>query len=180
MDGLARIGGALLILGGVFTALAFAIVLAGGAVGLGGSEVNGWLVSATLVSIGLGAAALAIAGRAPVDQLGTRIGLGLVGVGPLCLALSPLAVPPETDPLESGWWVGLAAGGALVTVVGLLVTGASLVRRAGAPRMVGLVLIVSAPAWILPPIGVVMTIIGVVCVGLLGLRVVPVQEQARV
>lgn len=137
---MARVGGILMIAGVALTAILTAMAASGQPVGLGGPSVNQWAVIACLALLGGGAAAIGLGGAAPFDARATRSGLGIFAVGSLSLAASGIVaarlVSGEADPLGDLPTMVLGLGGLLVPI-GVIVTGASLLRSTGLARVAG-------------------------------------------
>jgi len=133
---LARIGG-LFIIGGWIVLVAG--ILAGPFVG---QVVGGFLLTAAVPFVAVGAALLAIVGGRPLQGRGIRVGLALLAVG-LLLAWGSMMVAASLtyDPLESAPVIILLLVGAPVVAVGAIVTGISLLRGRGPVRVVGVLLV---------------------------------------
>ena len=103
----------------------------------GGLSVPHLIVPASLTLLGIGSAALALAGH-PLGGAVLRAGIGTLSVGLLSFVVATnLPVPAGSNTLQS---VPIVAGlgvGALAAVVGLIVTGLALVRVPGAMRLTG-------------------------------------------
>ena len=127
-----RIGGMLVVGGCVLFMIAVAIAMGGGSVGLGGRDVGGLVLAASLALLGSGAAVLSVAGPRPLNGRAVRVGLGILAVGLLSSLASSIMEPPIF-----AWLIG----GLLATVLGALITGLSLVRRPGPSRAVGSLLL---------------------------------------
>lgn len=125
-----RIGGLLVVSGGVLFMIAAAIYM-------GGGGIDDLVVDASLALFGCGAGVLSVGGPRPLHGRVVRAGLGILAVGQLSyLALSLIATASTFDQLGSLpliiWRVGLGAA-----FVGSLITGLSLVLTRGPSRVVG-------------------------------------------
>ncbi len=150
---LARVGGALVVGGGLLGILAVAI----GALGTqvrwaeacwqwsgcdrqpgGAPGVPHLIGPAALVGLGIGALLLGVAGVHPAERRGVRVGLAILGLslGSYVFATN-LPIPEGTNTAQSLPIIGGLIFGALGTLVGLLVTGMSLIRLPGRPRSSG-------------------------------------------
>lgn len=129
---LARVGGVLLIVGSVLAGI-WAIAFSGpaGPAGPGEPRPDTLLVTAFTLLLGTGAGAVGIAAPPPFSSR-LRIGLGLVAVGMFSVTVgrAVVVIPPGSNELRSLPYLILVFGGALATVIGALVCGASVVRRA--------------------------------------------------
>lgn len=186
-----RIGGALVLGGGVACLVAIPIILAGDRVGSLLQGLAQLIFPAALIPIGLGAAILGVAGTRPLDGRSVRAGLAMLGAGLLAYEAANIVPAPDgTNTLQS--WphiVGLVFG-ALATVAGALVTGLACLlsprplRPVGALLVAGLVLLpagqlLAAPgadgqsspvARAVQVIGAAAWLVGVAGIGALGLR----------
>jgi len=132
---LARLGGGLLVVGGVLGLGLLAFASSGGSVILGSSDISGLLAGASAAALGIGAGALSLSGAQGPARL-TRLGLGLAAVGLLALALTASAnVGPDTSPLLLVLLASIP-----VVVFGAIVTAIALLRSPGRSRLTGLVL----------------------------------------
>jgi hypothetical protein len=135
---LARLGGLSVIGGWALLIVAGAIAVAGGSVGLGSGSIGSVVMAASLVLIGAGGAAVAVAGPSPLHGRLLRVGLGILGLGILGLAGSSIAAARLTyDAGEDGPSMVLLFAGGLATMVGAPVTVLSLLLTPGRPRVVG-------------------------------------------
>jgi hypothetical protein len=116
-----RIGG-LLIVGGV--ALLLIVVAAGGPVGIGGSDLSGFLI---LVLVGCGVAVLAWAGPGLLCGRVVRVGLLILAAGLLGESAASILAAANPGHEESNLFFALILGGAIAGLVGVLVTGLSLI-----------------------------------------------------
>jgi hypothetical protein len=124
-----RIGGLLVLGGGVLFMIA-------GAIYVGGGGIDNLFVDASLALFGCGAGVLSVGGPRPLHGRLVRLGLGTLAVGQLSyLAFSIIATASTFDQLGSLLQilrVGLGAA-----FLGSLITGLSLVRTRGTSRLVG-------------------------------------------
>jgi hypothetical protein len=104
----------------------------------GGISVPHLIGPASLTLLGIGFAALGLAGRDPLRGGVLRLGLVTLGVGLLSHVVGTnLPVREGSNTLES-WPIVIARGvGSLAVVVGFLVTGIALVREPGPLRLIG-------------------------------------------
>jgi hypothetical protein len=178
-----RIGGLLVVAGGLLFAIAVAIYVGGGGVGFGRGDVSGLVVDASLALFGGGAVVLSLGGPRPLpDGRVVRVGLGTLAVGQLgLLALSVMAAGSTVDRLEILFPLILGAAS-----LGSLLTGLGLVRTPGPARTVGslflagmlfLVLVTTlgnSGMWALPPhtvlAALVLTVLGKIGVGVLAIN----------
>lgn len=140
---LGTIGGGLLVGSCLLLVVMCAIAAAGGSVGLGSSgspAVGGLVLLGAIGLAALGIGILALAGPAPLQGRGLRIGFGLLSVGLLSISASTLiASTLSHDPLESGPVVILFFLGAPAILIGAPLTILALLFRPGRLRRLGLV-----------------------------------------
>jgi hypothetical protein len=178
-----RIGGLLVVAGGLLFAIAVAIYVGGGGVGFGRGDVSGLVVDASLALFGGGAAVLSLGGPRPqLDGRVVRVGLATLAVGQLgLLALSVMAAGSTVERLESlaPPILGAASLGSLLTGLGLArAPGPS--RAVGSLFLAGMVLLVlvttlgNSGMWALPPhtvlAALVMAVLGNIGVGVLAIN----------
>jgi hypothetical protein len=148
-----RIGGALVAVGGLLGILAVAIAALGGQIRWaeacwqwsgcdrqsgGATGVEHLIGPATLAVLGVGTVVLALAGTGPADRGGTRVGLAVLGLGLASYVFATnLPIPEGTNTAQSLPIIFGLLIGAMGTLVGLLLTALSLVRRPGRPRSIG-------------------------------------------
>jgi hypothetical protein len=126
-----RIGGGLVLGGGVLFAIALATYLNGGGT-------SGLAPDAALALFAGGALVLAATGPKPLDDRGVRIGLGMLAVGQLSLlALAILTASPTFDPIGNRAFTVLTAVGLWAAFLGSLLTGLALVPTPRLSRAVG-------------------------------------------
>jgi hypothetical protein len=126
---LGRVGMATVGVAVMLFAIAIGIGLRGGTVFVGGSEVGGLALTASLAVGAVGCAALGISGSAPFDRRGARLGLGSLACGLGCNLVSGiLAANSTVDPLESLPILALSGVGTVAVLIGVVVTVASLAR----------------------------------------------------
>ena len=133
---LTRLGGGLLVVGGLIAVGLIAIAVAGGEVGLGGPSATDLLASVSVAAVGIGGAALSLRGFRMSGPRSTNIGLGLAAIGLLGLAVSASAnTGSDTSPLL---WVLL--GSIALLIVGLPLTAVALLLGAARSRLAGFLL----------------------------------------
>ena len=148
-----RVGGALVAVGGLLGILAVAIAAFGGQVRWaeacwqwsgcdrqsgGATGVEHLIGPATLAVLGIGTILLAIAGAPPAERRGVRVGLATLGLGLASYVFATnLPIPEGTNTAQSLPIIFGLLIGAIGTLVGLLLTALSLVRRPGGPRSIG-------------------------------------------
>jgi hypothetical protein len=124
-----RIGGLLVVSGGVLFVIA-------GAIYVGGSGIDSLFVDASLALFGCGAGVLSVGGSRPLHGRVVRLGLATLAVGQLSyLAFSIIATASTFDPLGSLLQVLRVGLGA--AFLGSLITALSLVRTRGPSRVAG-------------------------------------------
>ena len=130
----------LAVIGGLFVISGWTFLVGGFvSISLVGPAVSNLLIGGSVPVIALGAGLLSVAGRQPLRGRGMRIGLGLLALGLAMVRGSSIrAAALAYDPLEDGPTVLLSAAGAIASFIGALVTGLSLLRMPGRPRLVGL------------------------------------------
>jgi len=140
-----RLGGGLLIVGGLLGVVLAAIAVAGGEVGLGGQSPADLLASVSAVVLGAGAGALSLGGSTMSWPRTTRVAFGLDAIGLLGAALSASANSgPDTSPL-----VLVLLGSILVIIVGLPLTALTLLRLSLQARLAGAILAVGCVGLVL-------------------------------
>lgn len=152
-----RIGGMLIVVGGVLLVAAFATGATGPAHVDDTSHRDVGTISfdASLALLGSGAAVLSLSGSGPLRGRSGRVGLAMLGVGLLSLAaLSIIPIPAGSNSLQSWPYIITGAVGLLATGVGMLVTVGSLVRMPGPPRVVGWLLLCGL---LLRPLGAILS-----------------------
>lgn len=133
-----RIGGAFLLGGCLFAIVVAWIVAAGGSAGLGGRDVGGLVLAATLAFGGLGFGLVGLAGAQPLDRRSLRIGFLVLSVG-LLVSLAATAIP-STDPMvENRPALYLFLAGGLAVLLGSPLTVIALLLSPGRPRRIGAV-----------------------------------------
>ena len=125
-----RLGGMLILAAIAALGIAVLFGLTGDAMSVPGRSPGGLAAAAALISLGLGLAALGIAGRSPLDGRVIRGALITTGLG---LVLVSLAAPATMD---SVWVYALIVGGALAWL-GAIATLIALLARGGRPRRIG-------------------------------------------
>lgn len=134
-----RIGGILLAAGSAWYLVAIALWLTG-SVDTGLIDTSSVSVVAALLLGGFGAGVLALAGPAPLDKTGTRVGLAFLAIGLVSLTAgtvgSALILGSGTDPLSTGV-VPLILIGLGLAFIAIVLIGVSLALTPGPARLIG-------------------------------------------
>lgn len=136
---LARVGGGLLVVGGLATAAVVAVALSGGTIGLperyspppSGGEL---LTVAAVTLFGLGALALVLARADPLHARVARAGLALAGIAAISQAIGTVLSSYLT---VQQWPLLFFLGFFVVGIPGVLLLGLSLALGSGWRRVVG-------------------------------------------
>lgn len=129
----ARLGTLLLMGGALLLALSIVLLVLYG--GIGHATAPGLLLATSIGVIGAGGAAVSLAGAGPLAHPFTRVGVGILSIGLLCMSGFSFGNGlMQTNPLESMPLVVLGGLGLLGIPAGLLVTAASLVWRGLRPQ----------------------------------------------
>ena len=134
-----RISGFLMVVGSVGFGLLLILGLAGAAIGTADNLMTGFILLASAASAGLGTGLLAIEGSERGESGAVRFGLGIVAASLLGLIGAELWVivfPIQGDPLSSPLTLVFALA-YLGLLVGQVLVGLPLVRRAGSRRIAG-------------------------------------------
>lgn len=142
---LGRIGGLLIITSSVAFAAASAVATTGGSVSVRGAGLGGLFVTIAFALLGAGAGLLALGGLAGSGARLARVGLGLMAIALTVSVATPVAASDSVFVI-----VFLAAGmvaalGAILTVLGLLLTPGP-ARRSGVLFLGGALLALVAQA----------------------------------
>jgi len=143
---LSRLGPFGLLVATGITGLVLAVGVAGGAIGppshtLPPPSVGQALTVIVFMLYGLGAVAVAVSGSRPFDHGLGRAGLGLLGFGLLGLAASSISLVAGAALVSPGVPLVTLLFGAGAALLGIVATAASLARRPGWSRVVGVVLL---------------------------------------
>jgi hypothetical protein len=138
-----RVGGWLIVCGGIAVIVVVAKYLNGDGLGFGSWDAGGLLVDAALGLLAAGAIVLCAGGPEPLNTRLVRAGLGILAVGQLSLLGVSIAFAASTsdDLANIRTFIPLYLVGGGAGELGLLLAGLGLVRRPDAARAVGALLV---------------------------------------